>query len=154
MSENGTVTVVKNSDFAVWLKIKQRAYPDLYLGVVYIPPLDSSSTISSFQDNNAFHLLQEEITHFSQKGTVAISGDFNARTGRLPDFTLFIDPDNHNILTSFQHNMYNFSQHNRHSDDIKFNRYGKELLELCKSSNMRIMNGYYNNDATTGTFTC
>ena len=99
--------------------------------------------------------MQEEITHFSQKGTVAISGDFNARTGRLPDFTLFIDPDNHNILTSFQqYNIYNFSQHNRHSDDIKFNRYGKDLLELCKSSNMRIMNGYYNNDATTGTFTC
>ena len=38
LSENGTVTVVKNSDFAVWLKIKQRAYPDLYFGVVYIPP--------------------------------------------------------------------------------------------------------------------
>ena len=51
--------------------------------------------------------------------------------------------------------MYNFSQHNCHSDDIKFNRYGKDLLELCKSSNMKIMNGYYNiNDATTGTFTC
>ena len=86
---------------------------------------------------------------------VSISGDFNARSGRLSDYSSFVDHDNHIVPTNFQYqNVSNFSQHNRHSDDPKTNRYGKELLELCKSSNMRIMNGYYNNDATTGTFTC
>jgi exonuclease III len=153
--KDNTITVVKNSDFVVWLKIKQVFDPDIYLGAVYIPPLDSTSTISSFPDNNAYHLLQDDVTHFSQLGQVTICGDFNARTGLLPDFIHIAGNDSHDIYapSSVKSNIA-FPNRNRHSDDIKVYPYGKELLELCKSSSMRIMNGYFNNDKSTGTFTC
>ena len=56
------------------------------IGGVYIPPLDSTSTISNFVNNNAFHLIQEDLTHFMAMGSVVFCGDFNARTGKLRDF--------------------------------------------------------------------
>lgn len=47
-----------------------------------------------------------------------------------------------------------FSCYDRFSEDIKVNTYGRELINLCKSSQMQIMNGYFNNDHSTGQFTC
>lgn len=153
--QNSIVSVIKSSDFVVWLKIKQLTGPDLFLGAVYIPPLDSTSTISSFQDNNAFYLLQEEITHYSQLGHVGICGDFNSRTGRLPDFQMTEGRDDHDLYIPHFNNSDNaFTSRMRHSDDVKVNCYGKELLELCKSSDMRIMNGYFDDNSSTGIFTC
>ena len=97
LTNTNTVTIVKKSDFSVWLKIKQQGDLDLYIGAVYIPPLDSTSTISSFQDNNAYHLLQEDVTHFSQKGYVSLCGDFNARTGTLIDYVTTCGNDTHDV---------------------------------------------------------
>ena len=148
---NGTIKVIKNSDFTVWIRIKQDN-TDLYLAGVYIPPLDSSSTISSFQNNNAFSLIQEEISHFSQKGNIAICGDFNARTGKLADFSSTTGKNAIDMI-SFDSGD-SLPMYHRYSDDVKTNKYGKELIELCKSSNLRIMNGYFKNNESTGTFTC
>ena len=155
LADSKTVTVEKKSDFSVWLKIKQSGDLNLYLAAVYIPPLDSTSTISSFQNNNAYHLLQEDIAHFSQKGYVSLCGDFNARTGTLTDFVTTCGSDEHGVFVPHSNKVeYTFSVGSRHSDDKKSNQYGKELIELCKSSDMRIMNGYFNNDHSTGSFTC
>ena len=149
----GTIKIVKNSDFTVWIKIKQNtSESDLYLGGVYIPPLDSSSTISSFQNNDAFNLIQEEISHFKQKGSIALCGDFNARTGQLIDYTTTDGNDAIDIISFDTED--SLPKYDRYSDDLKSNRYGKELIELCKSCNMRIMNGFYQNDRNTGAFTC
>ena len=152
---NGCVTVAKNSDFSVWLKIKQSNNNSLYLGGIYIPPLDSSSTISSFHNNNAFQIIQEEVTHFNEIGDVALCGDFNARTGNLKDFSL---TPSHEIVTNFGSielgRVCEFDDKDRFSEDTKNNKYGKELVELCKTSDMRIMNGYFMNDIKTGEYTC
>ena len=153
LETDGTVKIVKNSDFTVWIQIKQRD-AKLFIGGVYIPPLDSSSTVSSFQNNNAFNLVQEEISFFSQKGNVALCGDFNARTGQLTDYIDVPGSDNFNVISSLTSDKSELPKYNRYSDDIKSNKYGKELIELCKSSNMRIMNGYFQNDQNSGTFTC
>ena len=119
---------------------------------MYIPPLDSCSTISSFQNNNAFNLIQEEVTHFNKKGNIALCGDFNARTGQLSDYSMTPGNDAINLVSFDSDNK--LPMYDRHSDDIKSNKYGRELIELCKSSNMRIMNGYFQNDNSTGVFTC
>ena len=123
------------------------------MGCVYIPPLDSTSTISSFQDNNAFHVLHDDVTHFRALGNVIICGDFNARTGNHPDFISTAGKDNHDFYNAFCNNeTYDFPDNARKSEDVKVNKYGRELLDLCKSSNMRIMNGYFND--TTEMYTC
>ena len=153
LASDGTVKIVKNSDFSVWIQISQNNIKS-FIGGVYIPPLDSSSTISSFQNNNSFSLVQEEISFFSQKGNVAICGDFNARTGKLTDYVEVSGSDAFDIAPLPTNDNCEFPKFKRHTDDHKSNKYGRELIELCKSSNMRIMNGYFQNDKSTGTFTC
>ena len=128
-----TVKIVKNSDFTVWIQIKQNNHK-LFLAAVYIPPLDSCSTISSFQNNNAFNLIQEEITHFNKKGNIAICGNFNARPGQLSDYSITPGNDAINLVSFDSDNK--LPMYDRHSDDIKSNKYGRELIELCKSSNI------------------
>jgi len=149
----GVVSVVKNSDFTVWLKIKSEN-TNIFIAGVYIPPLDSTSTISNFRDNNAFHIIQDEITHFSQIGSVGLCGDFNARTGSLSDYVVLPGKDatDHilDTLTSSDH----FPDLTRFSEDSKCNKYGKDLIKLCKSSSLRIMNGFFKGNRNTGTFTC
>ena len=83
---------------------------------------------------------------------MGICGDFNARTGKLPDYILTSGDDTIDAITFATSS--EFPQYNRFSDDSKSNRYGKDLFDLCKSSNMRIMNGYFNKDNSTGSFTC
>ena len=78
--------------------------------------------------------------------------DLNARTGKLPDYILTSGDDTIDAITFATSS--EFPQYNRFSDDSKSNRYGKDLLDLCKSSNMRIMNGYFNKDNSTGSLTC
>ena len=155
--QNKSITIIKNSDFVVWVKIKQTVGGDIYLGAIYIPPLDSTSTITSFQDNNAYHLIQDDITHFSTLGHVTLCGDFNARIGTLQDFIVMPGSDKDNVvdcIPSKFNSHLEFLNYPRYSEDSKVNRYGKDLIELCKSSDLRIMNGYFNSDNTTGTFTC
>ena len=150
---NSSVTVAKSTDFAVWLKIKQINNPTIHLGCVYIPPLDSTSTISSFQNNNAFQIIQDDISHFSTIGNVALCGDFNARTSNHADFIISNGKDRHDLCSVlYNYDKDQFLNKERLSEDAKMNKYGRELLELCKSSDMRIMNGYFDN--TTATYTC
>ena len=150
--EDKTVTIVKNADFIVWLKINRKNRPDLFLGGVYIPPQDSTSMFSNYTDNNAFHLIQEDVTRFGCIGCVALCGDFNARTGKLKDYAYIPGNDVDSSVILCHH--ADFPSGNRYSEDTKTNAYGKELIALCKSSNIRIMNGFFNNDKSTGKFTC
>ena len=53
---------------------------DVYLCVVYIPP------ISSPHYDNDFISLEGEVSTFSSKGKIVLIGDYNFRTGQNPDF--------------------------------------------------------------------
>ena len=140
--DDNTISIVKSTDFIVWLKIKQINQDDLFIGAVYIPPLDSSSMTSNFKDNNAFDLIQQDVVQFMQIGNVALCGDFNARTGTLPDYDKTQGKDaDFNIFS----NPTEFPQIDRFSEDTKINTYGRELIALCKLSQLRIMNGYFEN---------
>ena len=64
-------------------------------------------------------------------------GDFNARIGLLPDF---IDNDSSNHIPVPPG--YSVDTHlNRCNMDKFVNTYGRKLIHLCKTSNIRIMNG-------------
>ena len=146
------VSIVKHNDFTVWLRIASNPNNHVYIGAVYIPPQDSSSTYSNFANNNAFQLLQQDVTHFSSIGSVCICGDFNARTGNNSD-NINIPGRVFDRFDEITQNMC-FPNNSRYSEDTKINTYGRELLSLCKSSKLRIMNGYFNNDISSGCFTC
>lgn len=89
-------------------------------------------------------------------------GDVNARTANLPDYVLIddfiskhfaFDDDflNDYNVPVFLHDLdYSF---NRSSKDPTTNTVGSKLLELCKNTNLFILNGRAGNDKNIGKFT-
>ena len=76
---------------------------DLYLCLVYIS-LETSTHQSS--RNNIWNLLEEEISKFSITGHILLTGDFNARTGLLPDYvsldSSYMSPFHQIIVLTYQ----------------------------------------------------
>ena len=128
------VTPVRNNNQdAAWVKIdKSLCGRDIYLGTLYLSPTGTKEHISK-----QFSDLASDIAKFQQKGEVIIQGDLNARTGREKDFV--------NL-----HNVEGYKEYDeeeesgigqRNSEDSVINKRGEELVELCKSLNMVILNG-------------
>ena len=109
-----------------------------------------NSPISNLIDIDLFDSLQNDIEHFKSKGTVLVSGDFNARTSRKHDFILHdqyisdIDPEDYGIDTPLP----------RFSMDKGTNSYGNRLIDLCKATSLRIANGRLGDDFGKGLYTC
>lgn len=76
-------------------------------------------------------------------------GDFNARTGKLPDFIM---NDQTQINKFNDQNLLPESykadtEVGRINQDIVINSHGKSLLELCISARLRILNGRFIGDS-------
>ena len=85
--------------------------------------------------------IEEGVTqHRYANENVIILGDFNARTGILPDFESLDEDD---IL--FQ---------NRDNADKKVNNNGRRLVDLCKIRDMLIVIGRVGSDNNIGNYTC
>ena len=138
------------SDDRIWLKLCARFFDtktDVYLCCLYVSP-QGSTHISS--RDSIWGLLEEEITKFSQKGPVILIGDFNARTGSMPDYIL------HDSLecTQLPPDYIPDCPLARYSEDNILNGYGRELLNLCQGSKLRIVNGRVGLDKGIGKYTC
>ena len=95
-------------------------------------------------------MLEEEIANFSKVGHILLTGDFNARTDLLPDYVTH-DSDLY-ILLPPDYLVDTFIP--RKSEDKTVNNYGKELLDLCIASQLRIVNGRIRPDGNRGALTC
>lgn len=133
-----------------WLKLNKDFFgfkKDLYLCAVYIPPQNSVHSNDDLLD------LESEVTKFSVNGDIALIGDFNARTGSNTDY-IVNDTDNINIFQDILPIDYDVDNCiNRNSVDKIINKQGKELINLCVSSRLRILNGRYLGDSF-GHYTC
>jgi hypothetical protein len=134
------VSVIKNSQNFLWCKISKsilKSENDLYLCGTYIPPKSSK-----YFKSELFDQLEEETIIFSGKGDVILIGDFNARTSKLDDF----------VSTDGNKHIQNLTQDNsnetkRENFDNIINDHGKNLIEICKNCNMRILNGRTKGDS-------
>ena len=120
-------------DDVIWVKIGKEAYggkENIYLATCYISPSGNKETTSK-----NFEKLVGEIISFQKKGRVLIQGDLNARINTENDT---IEPDKYDekLGISFTHIPSRNSQ-----DHGEVNVRGAELLNLCKSLNMVILNG-------------
>ena len=73
-------------DYGIWLKLDKNFFGtefDLYLAVIYIKP----KTLT-FDPEDTFLKLKLDVAKFSASGKVILTGDFNGRTGNLPDFII------------------------------------------------------------------
>ncbi|CAG2236161.1 unnamed protein product [Mytilus edulis] len=142
-----------NSQNRLWLKLDKNFFGltyDLYLCAVYIPPVNSTHY------ENDYTQLEKEISTYSNKGQIALIGDFNSRTSSHPDFIENDDPDLFNIhsqnILPQNYDVDQFLKRRNNQDKI-LNAQGNNLLELCLSSRLRILNGRYIGDSL-GYFTC
>ena len=87
-------------------------------------------------DAKKFEVLQDEVMHFQQKGQIIFTGDLNARTWKKEDYIL---ADKHNFLDEDE-DEEDSKFLKRNSEDQKTDNRGEELLELCKSLNLVILN--------------
>ena len=149
------LTYIKNgtsSNNRLWMKLDKTFFGlenDIYLCAIYIPPITSNHY------DNDFINLEREINNFSNKGKIILLGDFNSRTGNSPDYIQNDSKDINNFTNSnlLPDNYQIDKCFKRLSCDKVTNSQGNNLLDLCISSQLRILNGRYFGDIL-GNYTC
>lgn len=147
----GGITVVRNHyDSIIWLKIDKNFFKlknDIYLCGLYF--WSDDSPINNIIDTNLFDVLSDDIFYFESLGKILIAGDFNCRAGDRPDYIL-----HDNIIRDLDPDDYlNDEGSGRASQDKICNGRGIRLLDFCKATNMRIMNGRLGIDNSNGAYT-
>ena len=151
------------SEHIVWATLKAGLFfPDgpLHIGFVYIPPENSSG---NDPNTNYFDILYNEIANRKASGHVALCGDFNGRTSNLVGYLKDVNDDefcfdlissnNSDMRIKDIHNA-NIHQTSRLSEDKAVTTYGRQLIETCNNSGLRIANGVSPFDKQTSCFTC
>ena len=119
-----------------WTKISLVWIFYLYLAVIYIKP-----KTPTFDSENTFLKLKLDIAKFSSSVKVILTGDFNSRTGKLPDFitnnSTFVFPKSIEDIFPSDYSCDTCSE--RLSRDKIVNCQGKLLLPIETKS--RILNG-------------
>ena len=144
------VSLIKNDvDSIVWLKLDKYFFfteRDYYLAAIYIPP--EHSPVHNLTDYDIFTVLENDVNQFNNLGKVFICGDTNSRIGNKLDF--IVDDS----VLECEDTEYTSPPPNRTSLDRKSNRFGENLIDLCKSCNLCIVNGRPHNDREVGNITC
>lgn len=133
---------MKKGKTHIWIKIQKEILcldEDLYLCSTYIPPYESP-----YYNEDIFSILQSEINYFQSRGSVLLMGDLNARTGKEQDY-ISSDGDKY-INSSLNHQKKGFTK-TRQNYDNTINRHGKQVLQLCKSLGLYIVNGRMKGDS-------
>ena len=136
----------------LWVKLSRNfthRQKEIYIGVLYLSPANSSYI--QRQDMDVFSLLENEVAKYAQLGDILLMGDFNARTACENDY---INNDGDNAFVPLP-DVYvpDLPMPSRRSHDMVVNTYGRKLLELCKCSSLRLLNGRKLGDSL-GKFTC
>ena len=136
----GSVRILESkSDSILWAKINREGAKDFLLGIIYITPINSSYTKNILDNaNETWDILEEEISRYKPLYNVSLLGDFNSRTAKLPDY--IVNDDNKYLDLPLDYTVDSVNT-NRNNTDVITNTYGKTLLELCKVSGLRIVNG-------------
>ena len=148
--------VKKVSDCIIWLKFDASLFDlndDVFMGLCYNTPEGSSREV--YDDKSIFDMILEDMVNFDEVSVsgckVFVRGDFNARTGIRNDF---VENDS-DFINDLLPDDYEVDQPlPRFSEDRVCNEYGLGLLDLCKSSGLRILNGRVGKDKHVGRFTC
>jgi hypothetical protein len=149
LRKQGIKIIEQTVDF-VWIKVCHGPFKietDLYICIAYIPPHESSYLKPDF---DILEQIQNGIVKYSRIGQVVLTGDLNARTGLELDFVK--EDMATNIPQDLQYVM-DKQIPPRNSLDQTINSRGREILDLCISSRLRILNGRKIGD-TLGYYTC
>ena len=152
-----------HKDAIVWLKLVKHFFGlpnDFYLCSIYFPPENSTCI-----EDDLFTILQADILQIGTQSSILICGDANARTSNSSDIECIINGsdldivnDNLNYFSGISPSFTSYLEFNsimqrRSMDTGNSNRYGTDLLNMCKASNMIIVNGRCGADKNIGHYT-
>ena len=149
-----TFMPIKNSEY-MCMKLNHNFFNlprDIYVIVVYI----SNGSFAQKSDD-ILDLVEEEVANFTRDGSqVLICGDFNAHTASLPDYCT--DDDSDRLFQEVNIPLMlrpteDIPMKRNNMDKQKVDKRGKKLLDFCKSTETRLLNGRCFGD-TFGHYTC
>ena len=146
--------VKKDGDDIIWLKFKPGIISEntVYLCLCYVLP--AGATRHPFVETSVFDRLSDDIASFqsmhNSRCSFIVCGDMNARSKDLPDMVL----DDNSLYLPLPDNYIVDYYIPRISQDKKLNSNGTSLLDFCKQTNLRILNGRFGTDTNIGKFTC
>ena len=135
------ISVEKQSTNFLWFKILKKFTKtdnDIYVCGAYIPPYNSI-----YFSPELFEELENDIENFASHGSILLMGDFNSRTGKYPDN---VCQDGNSIIVNDQSKSSQYA-FQRNSFDNDLNDHGKKLFEICRSADLRILNGRISGDS-------
>ena len=134
------ISITKTTPNFIWFKIEKgflKSMKDILVCGVYIPPCNSK-----YFDIELFDQLEQDVVHFSSTGSVILIGDFNSRTEKYSDT---VSQEGNDIIDNDQSKSA-LEPVQRNSFDNVLNSHGKQLLDICKNLDLRIVNGRVNGD--------
>ncbi|XP_071128788.1 uncharacterized protein [Mytilus edulis] len=120
----------------------------LYDSESYVPPANSSYTKKL--DFDIIDQIEKDIVSYKSKGDILFCGDLNARTSTEEDY---IAQDSSRYLPLFESYKPDNQIRFRKNCDETLDSRGKEIIDLCISNQMRVVNGRCMGDLL-GHFTC
>ena len=148
-----SVTVIFSDSYHYWCKIDKKAFGwnlDLFICFLYIPP--STSTLFRSGQSLSFDSLQAECAIYERNGWVLLCGDFNARTSVVHDFIENDELDEFlPVDVNYQPDYHLETRINKDASPVNTN--GTALIDFCKSSGYRILNGRLFKESSSN-FTC
>ena len=134
-------SIVQSDSYHIWCQIDREAYgweSDLFICFLYIPP--STSNWFKSGESLTFDSLQEECSLYENKGWVLLFGDTNARTGNVNDF-IENDEIDEFLPVGDNYQPDTILDKRINDDESALNTNGTSLIEFCKSTGFRILNG-------------
>lgn len=141
------ITKVKQNNFCIWLKMDKnhiKCNRNIFLCFVYVKPYTRKYKERS---ESMFRELENDIAFYCTQGHILLCGDFNARTGGLIDY-ISDDSNNENFKDCPTPSDYEPDLPiKRNNLDEKSNLHGTLLTDICRSSQLRILNGRFLGDS-------
>ena len=150
--DTSNILIHKENDDILWLRIegsKLNIADDVFICLCYNLPSDSSR--QNLIDEDIFDRMCSYVAclknKFGSNSHFLICGDMNARTADRDDFVLL---DNSTHIDALPDEYTCDINLPRTTQDRGFNANGTQLLDFCKRSGLRIVNGRVGEDSALG----
>ena len=147
-----------SSDNVIWLKFDSGLFSldsDLFLCLCYNAP--SNSARVGLDEVNVYNLIMQDMIYIENKYNnncnFVLAGDWNSRIGNALDFVQN-DQDTLLDLNLLPGDYITDDYLQRVSNDNVVNENGRLLLDFCRQSGVRVMNGRIGDDRGVGRYTC
>ena len=99
-------------------------------------------------ENDLFASLGEMVCQYKGIGKVLVLGDFNSRTGSNDDYISndIINEESADMISNVVNYVPDSEPCKRTNSDPVTNQFGRQLISLCKTTALRIVNGRHKDD--------